>query len=46
MIDVNNIDEYKNKGECFAITSYCDTIDKVNVLSKTIDNIKIGRAHV
>ena len=40
MIDVRNLDAYKRKGECFAITSYCNNENKVKTLNKTIDNIK------
>lgn len=40
MIDVRNIDVYKNKGECFVITTYCNTQHKIDILNQTIDNIK------
>lgn len=40
MIDVNNIPDDKNKGECFSITSFCNSPQKINALKKTIDNIK------
>jgi hypothetical protein len=40
MIDVNDLDSYERKGECFAITSYCNTERKLDILNRTIDNIK------
>jgi len=40
MINVAKLDEYKNKGECFSITSYCNSESKLNVLNNTIDNLK------
>lgn len=30
----------KPKGECIAITTYCNTEEKIGILNKTIDNVK------
>jgi len=40
MIDIRNLWKYEKKGECFAITSYCNTPEKLDILNRTIDNIK------
>jgi len=40
MIKLDNLELYTNKGECIAITSYCDTPEKLNTLIETIENVK------
>lgn len=40
MIDVRNLGVYLNKGDCFAITSYCTSPDRLDILDKTIKNIR------
>jgi hypothetical protein len=40
LINVNKLQEYSSKNECFAITTYCNTEEKVNTLNRTIDNIR------
>jgi hypothetical protein len=40
MIDVINFENYLKKGECIAITSYCNTERKLDILNRTIDNVK------
>jgi hypothetical protein len=39
-INVNKLEEYSHKDECFAITTYCNTEEKVQTLNRTIENIK------
>jgi hypothetical protein len=40
MIDVTNFADYLKKSECIAITSYCNTERKLDILNRTIDNVK------
>jgi hypothetical protein len=40
MIDLRNLPKDTSKGECFAITTYCNTEKKIQALNRTIDNLK------
>ena len=40
MIDVTNFADYLKKSECIAITSYCNTERKLDILNRTIDNVR------